>query len=73
MVNKVNATRRRTRPDWAGRFLAALRRSANIKTAAAASGIGRTTVYQRRNRDAQFARQLAEVLEAACLQRRRRG
>ena len=58
--------KRRSAPDWAPRFLVALADSANIRASAAAAGIGRTAVYQRRDSDAEFAAAMAAALDDAC-------
>ncbi|MGZ8287021.1 MAG: hypothetical protein ACXW27_13830 [Allosphingosinicella sp.] len=44
-------------------FLDHLAGCANVKAAAAAAGVGVTTVYEARRRDPEFARQWAEALE----------
>jgi transposase-like protein len=55
-------TRARTREDWADKFLAALR-SATVSDAARAAGVGRSTVYDRRERDSEFASAWDNVVE----------
>lgn len=56
--------RRRSQPDWAPRFLAALSRG-NIKAACLAAGVGRQTVYDRRDSDPAFAQAMSDALEDA--------
>jgi len=53
----------RVKPDWAPRFLEAVRREGTIFHAARIAGIERTNVYARRDRDEEFARELARALE----------
>jgi hypothetical protein len=66
-AGRTNRTRpRRSAPDWAPRFLERLAQTANIHAACLAAGVGRQTVYDRRNADADFARAMAEALEDAC-------
>ena len=63
---RTNRTpKKTTAPDWAGPFLHALRGSSNIRAACEASGVGRRTVYDRRDSDPEFARAMAEALEDA--------
>ena len=56
---------RRRRPDWAPRFLEAIRSSGNVRLAARAAGIDRSTPYQRARRDPVFAAAWAEATEDA--------
>lgn len=53
----------RTAPDWSERFLVALRAEGTIYHACAAAGVGRTTVYNRRDADPAFAAEMAAALE----------
>ena len=46
--------RARTR-DWAPVFLASLARTGSVRASARAAGVGRRTVYDRRERDLEFA------------------
>jgi hypothetical protein len=50
-------------PDWVPRFLGALRVSGNITAACAQTGVGRRTVYSRRDSDQDFAAQLHDAIE----------
>jgi hypothetical protein len=63
--------------DWAPAFLAALSQTANIRDSAKAAGIGRTTVYDRRDIDEVFAKAMADAIEDAvddlALEARRRA
>lgn len=43
------------RPDWAPRFLDALRSTCNVRLSASSAGIDRDTAYKRRRRDPSFA------------------
>jgi len=52
------------RADWRALFVAALREGASIAMAARFAGVGRRTCYDRRDRDAEFARAWDEALEA---------
>ncbi len=66
MITQTRPPRRLSKPDWAPRYLAALEaippRRRNITAAALASNVGRRTVYERRDRDPDFARRLSELL-----------
>lgn len=55
--------RTRSGPDWAPAFLAELSLRGNIRDACGACGVGRTAVYQRRDSDEAFARQMADALQ----------
>lgn len=57
--------RKRSAPDWAPRFLAALAETGNVTAAARAAGVNRDTFYQRRDADEDFARAAAQSLETA--------
>jgi hypothetical protein len=57
--------KKRTAPDWAPKLLACLARTANIKAACDAAGVGRSTFYDRRDSDKAFAAAAAEALESA--------
>jgi hypothetical protein len=57
--------KKRSKPDWVPRFLAEVSASANIKAACAAAGVGRATVYQRRDSDVEFAGLLSLALDDA--------
>lgn len=60
------APKKRSRPDWAPRFLEALCETANISAACAAAGVkSRQTVYTRRDSEPDFAVAMAEALEVA--------
>lgn len=48
-------TSRTAKKDWAPAFIAALAGTGNVKEACAAVGVGRSTVYDRRLRDTEFA------------------
>ncbi len=43
-----------------------MRNSANVRAACAAAGVGRRTVYDKRQRDPKFAQDWDEALEEAC-------
>src|SRR5216683_3078451 len=58
--------RRRSKPDWAPRFLAALAKTGVIRYACQASKIGRTTFYDRKRTDPAFAEAVTGALEDAC-------
>jgi hypothetical protein len=66
MPDRTNRTPQRaharTCEDWADRFLAVLR-SATVSDAARAAGVGRSTVYDRRDRDAEFRQAWDDVVE----------
>src|SRR5579872_5816316 len=49
--------------DWAPLFLAALERSGMVRASARACGVGRRTVYDRRERDPDFAAAWDAALE----------
>lgn len=49
-------------PDWYAPFLSALRTTPIVRTAAAAAHVGRTTVYDARQRDESFALRWAEAV-----------
>jgi len=62
---------RRRRADWKPRFLEIIRATGNVRLAASAAGIDRSTPYRRAQRDPAFARDWAaaeqdaiDVLEA---------
>lgn len=67
MESATNATpeRRLSAPDWAPRFLASLRETANIRASAEAAGVDRTTAYRRRDSDPAFAAAMAAALDDA--------
>ena len=48
------APARRSKPDWAPRFLELLRQTANVRLSADGAGIDRDTAYRRRQRDSAF-------------------
>lgn len=52
-------------PDWAERFLAALRDTGIIREACNVAGVGRSTVYERKDASPEFARLFADALEDA--------
>lgn len=56
---------KRSAPDWAPAFLAALAQRGTIKDACEDARVGRTTVYQRRDSDPEFQANLALALEDA--------
>jgi len=63
---RTNGTsKKRSAPDWGPRFLARLAETSNICAAALAAGVGRTTVYKRRDAEPAFAAAMAEALEDA--------
>src|SRR5262245_6884618 len=51
--------------NGAGRLLAALADTANITRATKAAGVGRRTVYRRRDADPAFAEQMADAIDEA--------
>jgi hypothetical protein len=53
------------RPDWTDRFLETIRSTGNVRLAADAAGIDRTTPYARAKRDATFAAAWAAANEDA--------
>ena len=55
----------RKQHDWAPAFLAALEDTHLVTEACKAAGIHRSTAYNRRAHDAEFARQWAEIEEAS--------
>jgi hypothetical protein len=57
--------RTRATADWAPAFLAALRDTGMVSAACEAAGVGRQTVYDRRQRDEQFAVAWASEIEGA--------
>src|SRR5262245_30762250 len=59
-------TRRRSAPDWAPRFLKALAAHGSIRRACQGVKVVRSTVYLRRDTDADFAAALGAALEDAC-------
>ncbi len=65
-TNRTPEKRKRSAPDWAPRLLAELRERGNIRAACEAAGVGRQTVYDRRDADQAFARQFADALEDGC-------
>lgn len=73
----TKATPKRSKPDWAPAFLAALADTGNISAAATLAGINRTTFYRRRDDDEAFAKAVSDALETACdsleLEARRRA
>lgn len=81
MAGKSKGTKRtakkRSKPDWAPRFLVKLAATANIRAACKAASIGKTAVYKRRDSDPEFAQAMAEALDDACddleLEARRRA
>lgn len=66
--NSSTRRTRRTRPkkDWAPGFLTELASRGVITAACEAACVPRRTVYDRRDSDPQFARQMAEALDEAC-------
>jgi hypothetical protein len=63
---KKGAPRKRSAPDWAPRFLAALAGCANIRAACAAAGVSRSAAYERRDSDKDFRAALRAALADAC-------
>ncbi len=64
-TGRTNQGRRRT-SDWGPRFLGQLALTrGDIKAACLASGVGRRTVYDRRDADPEFARALSDAIVAA--------
>lgn len=57
--------RKTSAPDWGPRFLARLAETANIREACLAACVGRSTVYQRRDREKTFALAMAHTLANA--------
>ncbi len=55
--------RARTAPDWADKFFEALRTEGTIYHACKKVGVGRRTVYERRDRDPEFAAAFADAKE----------
>jgi hypothetical protein len=53
-----------TRPAWPDRFLQELKERGTISAAAAATGVGRRTVYDELARNPDFAKDVLEVREA---------
>jgi len=58
-------TRKRSSSDWVGPFLQALARTGNIKASCLAARVHRSTVYDRRDQDQEFARAMAHALDDA--------
>lgn len=56
---------KRSAPDWGPAFLEALAGTANIRAACRAAKVGRSTVYDRRDSEVEFARAMAAALEDA--------
>lgn len=54
-------TTRTPQKDWANKWLDAFRKYGTVTQACRVTGIGRTTVYDRRNADDQFAQAWTEV------------
>ncbi len=67
--DRTNRTRKRKRktsaPDWAKRFLSRLGNTGNITVACEYAGVGRRTVYDRRDNDSGFAADMKDALEKA--------
>lgn len=55
----------KSRRDWTGAFLADLRANGIVTTAAEVAGIDRGTAYDRYQRDAEFAAQWDDAIEAS--------
>ena len=64
MTGPTKAVRRR-RPNWEPRFLDVIRSTGNVRLAADAAGIDRSTPYVRADRDPAFAAAWAEAQQAA--------
>jgi hypothetical protein len=62
----VRGTRGTPGADWRPAFLLALREAGAVRYACEAAGVGRTTAYRHRERDATFASAWAEAIEDAC-------
>jgi hypothetical protein len=73
----MSTEKKPSRPDWAPRFLQSVALTGNIGTSAKVAAVDRKTIYNRRNRDPEFAAALADALEDACdemeMEARRRG
>jgi DNA-directed RNA polymerase specialized sigma24 family protein len=69
--------RRARRPDWKPRFLEIIRATGNVRLAASAAGIDRSTPYRRAQRDPVFARDWAaaeqDAIDALEAEARRRA
>jgi hypothetical protein len=63
--DRTNRSPRARRKQWKPAFLAELRRGATVSEACQASGIGRTTAYEARGRDPEFAARWDEAEEDA--------
>lgn len=74
---RASPQRKRSAPDWAPAFLAALAETSNVSEACKAVKIGRRTFYDRRDGDQEFADAVRDALDVGCdaLEReaRRRG
>jgi hypothetical protein len=55
-----------TRTKWRSRFVEALGQSGNVALACRAAGVARSSVYELRNRDPEFAAAWSGALEEAC-------
>ena len=77
IMARTSRTRKRSKPDWAPLFLKAISGNGNVKLSCQKAGVGRRTVYDRRDSDTAFAQQLADALQDACdvlnAEARRRG
>ena len=56
-------TKKKSGPDWVPAFLAALRVDAHITNAAKLAGVPVRTMYDRRDRDPEFAEAMREALD----------
>lgn len=62
---RTRRTTKRAAPDWAPRLLARLAETANVRAACLAAGVGRSTFYERRDADPEFAAAAAAALDDA--------
>jgi len=65
MSELIPRPRRTRRPDWRPIFLATIRATANVRLAASAAGVDRSTPYRRAERDPAFAAAWAEASDDA--------
>lgn len=57
--------KKRSAPNWESRFLARLAQTANIRNSAAAAGVARQTVYDRRAADPDFSASMDAAIDDA--------
>lgn len=65
MSELIPRPRRTRRPDWRPVFLATIRSTGNVRLAASAAGVDRSTSYRRAERDPAFAAAWAEASDDA--------